>query len=68
LAATDFRRPLKSGCGTQAAHDLARQTIAPWTEDRAPAPDIVAARELIRSGALVRAAEDAAGLNLTATV
>jgi histidine ammonia-lyase len=64
LAATDFRRPLKSGKGTQAAHDLARQRIAPWTEDRVPAPDIEAARDLIRSGALVRAAEEASGVTL----
>ena len=59
LAATDFRRPLKSGAGTQAAYDIARQRIAPWTEDRVPAPDIEAARELIRSNALVEAAEAA---------
>jgi len=57
MAATDFRRPLKSGAGTQAAFDTARERIAPWTDDRIPAPDIEAARALIRSGALVRAAE-----------
>lgn len=61
LAATDFRRPHRSGAGTQAAYDVARETIAPWTEDRIPAPDIEAARALIRSGALVRAAEAAIG-------
>jgi histidine ammonia-lyase len=64
LAATDFRRPLKSGAGTQAAYGIARTRIAPWTHDRAPAPDIVTARELIRSGALVRAAEEAIGAPL----
>ncbi|HET9029600.1 MAG TPA: histidine ammonia-lyase [Candidatus Aquilonibacter sp.] len=64
LAATDFRRPLKSGTGTQAAYDLARISIAPWTEDRIPAPDIEAARELIGSGALVAAAERATGESL----
>ncbi|MBV8583908.1 MAG: histidine ammonia-lyase [Candidatus Eremiobacteraeota bacterium] len=64
LAATDFRRPLRSGRGTQAAYEAARATIAPWTEDRAPAPDIVAARQLIGSGDLVRAAEAAAGVAL----
>ncbi len=52
LTATDIRRPLKSGRGTQAAHAVARRRIAPWTEDRVPAPDIEAARELIRSGEL----------------
>ncbi|MBV8530305.1 MAG: histidine ammonia-lyase, partial [Candidatus Eremiobacteraeota bacterium] len=59
LAATDFRRPLRSGRGTAAAHELARESIAPWTADRPPAPDIVAARELIRSQRLVAAAESA---------
>jgi histidine ammonia-lyase len=59
LAATDFRRPLKSGVGTNAAYDRARLDIAPWTNDRAPAPDIEAARALIRSNALVQAAEAA---------
>ncbi|HXO17619.1 MAG TPA: histidine ammonia-lyase [Candidatus Dormibacteraeota bacterium] len=66
LAATDFRRPLKSGRGTHAAHDLARKSIAPWTDDRPPSPDIAAARELIASRQLVRAAEAAIGHHLTA--
>ncbi len=65
LTATDFRRPLKSGRGTAAAFDAARERIAPWTDDRPPAPDIVAARELIRSGRLVEAAESALGRRLT---
>jgi len=64
LVATDFRRPLKSGAGTQAAYDVARERIAPWSDDRVPAPDIAAARELIRNGALVAAAEDAIGARL----
>ncbi len=64
LVATDFRRPLKSGAGTQAAYDVARERIDPWTDDRIPAPDIEAARELIRSGTLVKAAEDAIGAAL----
>lgn len=61
LAATDFRRPLRSGAGTQAAYEVARTRIAPWDEDRSPAPDIEAARELIASGALAFAAEQATG-------
>ena len=64
LAATDFRRPLRSGRGTLAAHALARESIAPWTQDRPPAPDIAAARELIRSQRLVAAAESAIGNRL----
>jgi histidine ammonia-lyase len=65
LAATDFRRPLRSGRGTQAAHELARTVIAPWTDDRSPAPDIAAARELVASERLVRAAETAIERRLT---
>ncbi|MBV9700041.1 MAG: aromatic amino acid lyase, partial [Candidatus Eremiobacteraeota bacterium] len=60
-AATDFRRPLRSGRGTQAAYAVTRDRIAPWTTDRSPAPDIATARDLIGSGALVAAAESAAG-------
>ncbi len=64
LTATVFRRPHRSGMGTQAAYDLARETIKPWAEDRIPAPDIEAARMLIRSGALVGAAEAAIGTRI----
>jgi histidine ammonia-lyase len=64
IVATDFRRPLASGTGTQAAHECARSRIEPWTADRPPAPDIEIARELIRSGALIRAAEEAVGAPL----
>jgi histidine ammonia-lyase len=64
LTATDFRRPLKSGAGTDAAYVRARESIAPWTADRSPAPDIEAARALIGSGELVRAAENATGERL----
>ena len=65
LAAVDFRRPLRAGIGTSAAYAVARERIAPWTGDRVPAPDIAAARELIRSGALAGAAESAIGRSLT---
>jgi histidine ammonia-lyase len=64
LTATDFRRPLRSGVGTQAAYEVARERIAPWIEDRIPAPDIEAARGLIRSGALIQAAQAATGVTL----
>ncbi len=64
LAATDYRRPLRSGVGTQAAYDAARERIAPFGEDRAPAPDIEHARGLIASGALVGAAEEAIAVPL----
>ena len=54
LAATDFRRPLRSGAGTQAVYEAARTRIEPWREDRSPAPDIAAARELIAGGELLQ--------------
>jgi histidine ammonia-lyase len=65
MAATDLRRPLQSGPGTRAAHEIARERIPVWTNDRSPAPDIAAARELIRSHRLVEAAEAAIGHRLT---
>src|SRR5579863_4797916 len=64
-SATDFRRPLRSGAGTQAAYALVRERVAPWTDDRSPAPDIATARELIASRRLADAAEAAIGHRLT---
>jgi histidine ammonia-lyase len=64
LAATDFRRPLRSGAGTQAAYDVARKEIPPLDGDRIYAPDIAAARELIASRSLTNAAEAALGQDL----
>jgi len=61
LAATDFRRPLRSGTGTSAAYACARGTIGELLTDRSPAPDIAAARALLRDGSLVAAASAAAG-------
>jgi histidine ammonia-lyase len=66
LAAIEFRRPLKSGRGTAAVCAAARESIAPWTADRPPAPDIAAARELIASQRLAAAAEAAIGHRLIA--
>ena len=51
LAATDFRRPLRSGHGTQKAYDRAREAIAPLETDRVLSADIETARSLIRAGA-----------------
>jgi histidine ammonia-lyase len=59
LAATDFRRPLRSGAGTAAAYARARETIAELVTDRSPAPDIAAARALLCDGSLVAAANAA---------
>jgi histidine ammonia-lyase len=65
MVALDLRRPLRFGRGTQAAHEITRERIPPWTGDRSPAPDIAAARELIGSHRLVEAAEAAVGHRLT---
>jgi histidine ammonia-lyase len=65
MAATDLRRPLQSGPGTRAAHEVARERIPAWSNDRSPAPDIAAGRELIRSHRLVEAAGAAIGHRLT---
>ena len=59
LAATDFRRPLRSGTGTGAAYAAARERIAPLAGDRVQAPDITASRDLLRSSVLNEAAENA---------
>ncbi len=61
LAATDFRRPLRSGAGTRAAYDCARAAIPELVADRSPAPDITAARMLLRDGSFLAAATSAAG-------
>jgi histidine ammonia-lyase len=53
LAATDFRRPLRSGAGTAYAYDAARAVIPPLVTDRAYDGDIAAARHLLRSRALL---------------
>jgi histidine ammonia-lyase len=64
MAAADFRKPLRPGRGTVAAHEVTHGRIAPFTADRSPAPDIAAARELIGSYALAGAAEAAIGRRL----
>jgi histidine ammonia-lyase len=61
LAATDFRRPLRSGRGTGAAFAHARGAIGELVTDRSPAPDIAAARTLLRDGSLVAATAGAVG-------
>jgi histidine ammonia-lyase len=65
LAATDFRRPLRPGVGTGAAYELARATIAELVTDRSPAPDIAAARSILRDGSLVAAAAAAIGADFS---
>jgi histidine ammonia-lyase len=59
--AREFRRELRAGVGAQAAHELLRTRVAKLDGDRYLHPDLVAARDLVASGALVAAVEAAAG-------
>ena len=59
--ALDLRKPMQPARGTAAAHTAIR-TLIPFLEtDRALAPDIATAAEMVRSAALVDAAEEAVG-------
>jgi histidine ammonia-lyase len=55
----DFRAPLAPGTGVRAAHAAIRERVAHLEADRPPAPDVATARELIRSGRLLSAADGA---------
>jgi histidine ammonia-lyase len=57
----DFRRPLRSAPGLEAVHRLVRSKVAHLEDDRPMYPDIGAALELVRSGAVVIAAETECG-------
>jgi histidine ammonia-lyase len=57
----DLRAPLQPAAGTGAARDALRSEVPGPGPDRFLAPEIAAATELVRSGALVAAAEDAVG-------
>ncbi len=59
--AREFHRELRAGKGAQAAHALLRTRVKPLARDRYLHDDLVAARELLQSGALVDAVERAAG-------
>jgi histidine ammonia-lyase len=59
VTATEFRRPLRSGVGTAAAYTCVRESIAPLNGDRILAPDIAVARDLLRTNAMVQAADAA---------
>jgi len=59
--ALDLRAPLRPAPGTAAARDLLRRTVPFLDADRELGPDITAAVELVRSGAIVHAAEGAVG-------
>ena len=58
--AMDFRRPLRSSAVLEACHHLVRDRIDHADSDRVFHEDLLAAADIIRSGALVEAAERAA--------
>lgn len=59
--ALDLRAPLEPAAGTRAARDAIRSRVAFLDSDRELGPDVAAATELVRSGALQEAAEEAVG-------
>jgi histidine ammonia-lyase len=59
--AQDLRRPLKPSPATEAVRDLLRKRVPGVGADRFLAPELAAAAELIRSGAVLTAAESVTG-------
>ncbi len=59
--ALDLRAPLKPAPATAAVRDALRKHVAGVGPDRVVAPDLVAAEGLLRSGAVIKAAEAMAG-------
>jgi histidine ammonia-lyase len=59
--ALDLRAPLAASDATRAVVDAIRGRVATLTEDRALAPDIEAVTQMVRDGAIVRAAESVLG-------
>ena len=59
--ALDFRRPLKPGRGTQAAHDAVRKHVSHLEEDRPLYPDIAKLSEAVMAGEIQTAVEKAIG-------
>jgi histidine ammonia-lyase len=60
-AGVDQRRPLRPARGVAAAHAAVRAVVAELGDDRPLAPDIEKVAALLRSGALIGAAEGAIG-------
>ncbi|MDR7560315.1 MAG: histidine ammonia-lyase [Armatimonadota bacterium] len=59
--ALEFHRPARPGAGTGAAYAAVREVVPRLEEDRALAPDLEAAVQLVRSGRLAAAVEGAVG-------
>jgi histidine ammonia-lyase len=53
----DFRAPMRPGAGLARAHAALRTRVPHLVDDRSPAPDLAAARELVHSGDLLAAAD-----------
>jgi histidine ammonia-lyase len=49
----DFRAPLRPGAGVAAAHAAVRRSVTHLDDDRPPAPDIAAVRDLVHAGDLL---------------
>ncbi len=59
--ALDFHAPLRPGKGVEAAYHRIRQVVPHLDRDRYLKPELSRLRELIRSGEVVKVAEDAVG-------
>ena len=59
--ALEFRRPLRSAAPLEAVHALARSHVPVHGHDRVLSPEIEALASLVRSGAVLAAAETACG-------
>lgn len=59
--AQDLRRPLEASPATAAVRDLVRKRVGGTGPDRVVAPDLEAAREMILSGEVIKAAESVTG-------
>lgn len=64
----DVKRPRKSpsepavlGKGTRAAHECIRKSVKHWDKDRVMYPDLATAADLVCSGSILRAVEQALG-------
>jgi len=59
--ALDFRKPMKPGKGTQAAHDAVRRHITHLEEDRPLYNDIIKLAKVVQSGEILEAVEKTVG-------
>ena len=59
--AQELRRPLEPSPATGAVRDVLRKKVGGVGPDRVVAPELAAAEALIRSGAVIEAAESATG-------